>query len=91
MHARTGAGIGVAFHLGIDVFLVMPFTTDFMKLTPERYTPWFKMEWAHIRRNFLDALLKRTKDLLPDVKLIIGEPFAVTGTSAVTPAGKLNT
>ena len=23
--------------LGVDVFLVMPFTTDFMKLTPERY------------------------------------------------------
>jgi len=25
--------------LGIDVFLVMPFTTDFMKLTPDRYNP----------------------------------------------------
>ncbi|MFS8606619.1 MAG: isopentenyl-diphosphate Delta-isomerase [Gammaproteobacteria bacterium] len=27
---------------------------------PERFTPWFKMEWAHIRRNFLDSLLART-------------------------------
>ena len=34
------------------------------------------------RKDF-DALLKRTKDTLPDVKLIIGEPFAVRGTSAV--------
>jgi len=31
-----------------------------LKAEPERFTPWFKMEWAHIRRNFLDALLKRT-------------------------------
>ncbi len=28
--------------------------------SPERFTPWFKMEWAHIRRNYLDALLRRT-------------------------------
>jgi len=34
------------------------------------------------RKDF-DALLRRTKDKLPDIKLIIGEPFAVTGTSAV--------
>jgi isopentenyl-diphosphate delta-isomerase len=31
-----------------------------LKAEPERFTPWFKMEWAHIRRNFLDAMLKRT-------------------------------
>ena len=24
---------------------------------PERFTPWFKMEWAHIRANFLDDIL----------------------------------
>lgn len=34
-------------------------------------------------RKDLKALLERTKDKLPDIKLIIGEPFAVTGTSAV--------
>jgi isopentenyl-diphosphate delta-isomerase len=27
---------------------------------PDHFTPWFKMEWAHIRRNFLDSLLRRT-------------------------------
>lgn len=26
---------------------------------PERFTPWFKMEWAHITNNFLDDILKR--------------------------------
>jgi lysophospholipase L1-like esterase len=31
----------------------------------------------------LDALLERTKKQLPGVKLIIGEPFAVTGIKAV--------
>jgi isopentenyl-diphosphate delta-isomerase len=31
-----------------------------LEAAPERFTPWFKMEWAHIRRNFLDSLLRRT-------------------------------
>lgn len=26
---------------------------------PERFTPWFRMEWAHIRDNFLDDILAR--------------------------------
>jgi lysophospholipase L1-like esterase len=34
------------------------------------------------RKDF-NALLERTKEKLPDVKLVIGEPFAVTGTKAV--------
>lgn len=34
-------------------------------------------------RKDYTALLERTKAALPDVKLIIGEPFAVTGTKAV--------
>lgn len=34
-------------------------------------------------RNDYRALLQRTKDKLPDVKLVIGEPFAVTGVKAV--------
>jgi lysophospholipase L1-like esterase len=34
-------------------------------------------------RNDYIALLERTKQALPEVKLIIGEPFAVTGTKAV--------
>ncbi len=24
---------------------------------PERFTPWFKMEWSHIRENFMDVVL----------------------------------
>ncbi len=24
---------------------------------PERFTPWFKMEWAHIKANYLDGML----------------------------------
>jgi isopentenyl-diphosphate delta-isomerase len=31
-----------------------------LEAAPERFTPWFKMEWAHIRHNFLDTLLRRT-------------------------------
>ena len=26
---------------------------------PEGFTPWFKLEWAHIQDNFLDAILAR--------------------------------
>ena len=33
--------------LGIDVFLVMPFTSDFMKLTPERYIHELLVEDLH--------------------------------------------
>ncbi len=34
--------------MGIDVFLVMPFTTDFMKLTPERYIHELLVENLHV-------------------------------------------
>lgn len=34
--------------LGVDVFLVMPFTTDFMKLTPERYIHELLVEDLHV-------------------------------------------
>jgi riboflavin kinase/FMN adenylyltransferase len=34
--------------LGIDVFLVMPFTSDFMKLTPERYVHELLVENLHV-------------------------------------------
>lgn len=27
---------------------------------PERFTPWFKMEWMHIRNDFLQDILERT-------------------------------
>ncbi|MBB2990128.1 riboflavin kinase/FMN adenylyltransferase [Mycolicibacterium iranicum] len=34
--------------MGIDVFLVMPFTADFMKLTPERYIHELLVERLHV-------------------------------------------
>lgn len=30
-----------------------------LEQAPERFTPWFKMEWAHIRNYFLDDILAR--------------------------------
>ncbi|BBX07175.1 MULTISPECIES: bifunctional riboflavin kinase/FAD synthetase [Mycolicibacterium] len=38
----------LAEELGIDVFLVVPFTTDFMKLTPERYIHELLVERLHV-------------------------------------------
>jgi hypothetical protein len=34
--------------MGIDVFLVVPFTSDFMKLTPERYVHELLVERLHV-------------------------------------------
>ena len=34
--------------MGVDVFLVMPFTADFMKLTPERYVHELLVESLHV-------------------------------------------
>src|ERR1700746_1817660 len=34
--------------LGVDVFLVIPFTTDFMKLTPDRYMHELLVERLHV-------------------------------------------
>jgi riboflavin kinase / FMN adenylyltransferase len=38
----------LAEEFGIDVFLVMPFTTNFMKLTPERYVHELLVEDLHV-------------------------------------------
>lgn len=38
----------LAEELGVDVFLVMPFTPDFMKLTPERYIHELLVERLHV-------------------------------------------
>ena len=38
----------LAEELGIDVFLVMPFTPDFMKLTPDRYVHELLVERLHV-------------------------------------------
>ncbi len=49
---------------------------------------WHKLNGKYagtvdVYRNDFKALLERTKQQLPDVKLIIGEPFAVPGVKAV--------
>ena len=38
----------LAEEMGIDVFLVMPFTADFMKLTPDRYVHELLVERLHV-------------------------------------------
>ena len=31
-----------------------------LKVAPETFTPWFKMEWVHIKANYLDGMLVGT-------------------------------
>jgi isopentenyl-diphosphate Delta-isomerase len=31
-----------------------------LELAPETFTPWFKMEWVHIKANYLDGMLAST-------------------------------
>jgi isopentenyl-diphosphate delta-isomerase len=31
-----------------------------LSVQPQTFTPWFKMEWVHIRANFLDGMLAGT-------------------------------
>jgi isopentenyl-diphosphate delta-isomerase len=31
-----------------------------LKNAPETFTPWFKMEWVHIKANYLDGMLAST-------------------------------
>jgi isopentenyl-diphosphate Delta-isomerase len=31
-----------------------------LSVAPETFTPWFKMEWVHIRANYLDGMLVST-------------------------------
>jgi isopentenyl-diphosphate delta-isomerase len=31
-----------------------------LKVAPETFTPWFKMEWVHIKANYLDGMLAGT-------------------------------
>ena len=31
-----------------------------LKSKPETFTPWFKMEWVHIKANYLDGMLAST-------------------------------
>ena len=31
-----------------------------LKRAPDTFTPWFKMEWVHIKANYLDGMLAGT-------------------------------
>jgi lysophospholipase L1-like esterase len=61
-----------------DVLSILIGVNDFWHTLTNGYTGTVQKY-----RDDYKALLTRTKDKLPDVKLIIGEPFAVTGVRAV--------
>ncbi|HEY1164865.1 MAG TPA: GDSL-type esterase/lipase family protein, partial [Chitinophaga sp.] len=61
-----------------DVLSILIGVNDFWHTLTNNYTGTVQKY-----RDDYKALLTRTKDKLPDVKLIIGEPFAVTGVKAV--------
>jgi isopentenyl-diphosphate delta-isomerase len=41
-------------HIGIDAL------ERELAAAPDTFTPWFKMEWLHIRANYLDGMLAGT-------------------------------
>jgi lysophospholipase L1-like esterase len=61
-----------------DVLSILVGVNDYWHMLKHGYTGTLKTY-----KDDYTALLQRTKDKLPDVKLIIGEPFAVNGISAV--------
>ncbi len=38
-------------------FVSMQALEEELERQPERFTPWFKLEWAHIRERYLDGIL----------------------------------
>ena len=40
-------------------FVGIPALEAELESSPERFTPWFKMEWAEIRHNHLDTIVPR--------------------------------
>ena len=73
--------------MGIDVFLVMPFTSDFMKLTPERYIHELLVERLHVVEVVVGENFTFGKKAAGNVDLLrkAGERFgfAVEGMSLV--------
>ena len=73
--------------MGIDVFLVMPFTSDFMKLTPERYVHELLVENLHVVEVVVGENFTFGKKAAGNVNLLrkAGERFgfAVEGMSLV--------
>ena len=76
--------------LGIDVFLVMPFTADFMKLTPERYIHELLVERLHVVEVVVGENFTFGKKAAGNVELLrkAGERFgfAVDSLSLVSEA-----
>ncbi len=78
----------LAEELGIDVFLVMPFTADFMKLTPERYVHELLVERLHVVEVVVGENFTFGKKATGNVQMLrdAGERFgfAVEAMSLVT-------
>lgn len=78
----------LAEELGIDVFLVMPFTSDFMKLTPERYVHELLVERLHVVEVVVGENFTFGKKAAGNVEFLrkAGERFgfAVEGMSLVS-------
>src|SRR5258708_22736006 len=74
--------------LGLDVFLVMPFTTDFMKLTPDRYIHELLVENLHVVEVVVGENFTFGKKAAGNVEALsrAGDRFgfAVQGMSLVT-------
>ena len=74
--------------LGVDVFLVMPFTSDFMKLTPERYIHELLVEDLHVLEVVVGENFTFGKKAAGNVEMLrkAGERFgfAVESMSLVT-------
>ena len=66
------------FDIKPDVLSILIGVNDFWAITKHGYTGTIKTY-----RDDYNTLLDRTMQKLPDVKLIIGEPYGVTGISAV--------
>lgn len=60
----------LAQDLGIDVFCVMPFTADFMKLTPERYVHEILVERLHVAEVVVGDNFTFGKKALGNVELL---------------------
>jgi len=80
----------LAEELGVDVFLVMPFTADFMKLTPERYVHELLVERLHVVEVVVGENFTFGKKAAGNVDFLrkAGERFgfAVEGMSLVSEA-----
>ncbi len=67
------------FDIKPDVLSILIGVNDYWAITKHGYTGTLKTY-----KDDYKTLLDRTKQKLPDVKLIIGEPFGVVGINAVT-------